>query len=205
MTTTNTTSSLLELPPELRNYIYELVLVEPSTIKLVTLRDAWDISKVRRPTMAGICKQIRQEALPIYYERNTFELYIGALSPGMSGPNSFIFLRKWLGMIGAANIKLVKRVIVSSASWLDERAIRLYFEKHSCYDYSEEIALYWEGVTEDRLCDGGANNLFSVGVSERLSPRRSARIRRSEACKAWRLRGKALRGMWLYGNTLAAT
>jgi hypothetical protein len=61
----------LELPAELRNYIYELIL---PLNKLIIIR--WDI-RPASPAIARTNQQTRCESFPIFYRRNT--LYIAAL------------------------------------------------------------------------------------------------------------------------------
>ena len=80
---------LLELPPELRNCIYELAL--PSNLFIA--KKSWDHNlRVKdpnykvpgtfytkdfphiEPALLHACSQIRQEALPIYHSRQNFEI-----------------------------------------------------------------------------------------------------------------------------------
>lgn len=67
----------LGLPPEIRNTIYRLVLVQPSIIEL---RDVWR-GELSRPNQSGFwkqppmllsCLQIRFEALEMYFVENVF-------------------------------------------------------------------------------------------------------------------------------------
>lgn len=57
---------LLELPAELRNYIYELVVSEP---EIVAIRGC-----VQQPGLTRTKRQIRAETITLYYETNTFQL-----------------------------------------------------------------------------------------------------------------------------------
>ncbi|KAK5704352.1 hypothetical protein LTR97_003370 [Elasticomyces elasticus] len=68
-----TCSRLLDLPPELRNAIYEYALVihQPITISKT--------SQWTQPGLLRACKQIRQEAAPIYYGMNQFHIYCPSL------------------------------------------------------------------------------------------------------------------------------
>ncbi|KAK0356105.1 hypothetical protein LTR91_009206 [Friedmanniomyces endolithicus] len=59
---------LLKLPPELRNAIYSYVLVDPPEV-LVTYH--W-----RPPALLSMSKQIRREALKIYFAENIFRIDI---------------------------------------------------------------------------------------------------------------------------------
>ncbi|KAK0301115.1 hypothetical protein LTS00_000264 [Friedmanniomyces endolithicus] len=65
---------LLRLPPELRNAIYSYVLVDPPEV-LVT--NHW-----RPPALFSMSKQVRREALKIYFAENIFRIDMYALIPG---------------------------------------------------------------------------------------------------------------------------
>ncbi|KAK4542260.1 hypothetical protein LTR36_006913 [Oleoguttula mirabilis] len=58
---------LKTIPREIRDYIYQLALSQPSDIILPT---------ERKPALLGVCQQIREEAKPIYYAVNTFRATI---------------------------------------------------------------------------------------------------------------------------------
>lgn len=58
---------LLELPAELRNRIYRLVLHRNKHIQVAT-------TGYEREDMLSTCRQIRQEAIKIYYYENTFRV-----------------------------------------------------------------------------------------------------------------------------------
>lgn len=60
---------LLDLPAELRNDIYRLVVLQTDDIVVST-------EGINEPPLLKACKQIRVEALPIYYAENSFELQI---------------------------------------------------------------------------------------------------------------------------------
>lgn len=55
---------LLELPPELRNHIYEFVLVSPD--------EALIMKNSSSPALLRTCRQIREEASSLYYGQNIF-------------------------------------------------------------------------------------------------------------------------------------
>ncbi|TKA75986.1 hypothetical protein B0A55_03254 [Friedmanniomyces simplex] len=65
----------LTLPPELRNHIYELALVDTNPISIpwmYMLRS----KEPSEPSLLRTCHRIRDEALPIFYSSNTFETSI---------------------------------------------------------------------------------------------------------------------------------
>ncbi|KAK3722639.1 hypothetical protein LTR37_002209 [Vermiconidia calcicola] len=61
-------SPLLELPGELRNRFYGYVLVD-DIIKL-------DSTRHTEPELLHTCKQVRKEAIRIYYAENRFEILV---------------------------------------------------------------------------------------------------------------------------------
>ena len=60
-------SRLLSLPPEIRNSIYRLCVVEEEWIHLCA-----DHPRPKPPTLLQICSQVRKEAIDIYHGENTF-------------------------------------------------------------------------------------------------------------------------------------
>lgn len=60
---------LTRLPPELRNLIYEMVLLRSTPIRIRTWRRDF---VGRQAPLLKTCRQIRNEALPIFYQSNTF-------------------------------------------------------------------------------------------------------------------------------------
>ncbi|KAK5120783.1 hypothetical protein LTR85_005849 [Meristemomyces frigidus] len=57
---------LLSIPPEIRNYIYGLALTESDDIVVPSS------GKLSQPALLRVCKQVRTEALAIYYASNNF-------------------------------------------------------------------------------------------------------------------------------------
>ena len=78
----------MKLPAELRNRIYELVLIHVGPIhvrarhfKNIVLRDVLVPKRRvrwREPGLLTVSKQIRDEAMAIYYERNAFHVYVAS-------------------------------------------------------------------------------------------------------------------------------
>ncbi|KAK5688677.1 hypothetical protein LTS10_000655 [Elasticomyces elasticus] len=66
---------LLTIPPEIRNEIYELALIEPHSIKVASGVDSKHMTNqcdpisptLAPPGLLRTCQQIRDEALPVYY------------------------------------------------------------------------------------------------------------------------------------------
>jgi hypothetical protein len=111
------TCLFLKLPPELRNRIYELVLVEEKPIQISTwaqsqkpCRPSWCdlmhtldgqlIAHLREPSVLEVCKQIRTEGLPIFYGQNVF---FG------DTPDSHRWV-EWLAQLGPKKRAMVKNM-----------------------------------------------------------------------------------------------
>lgn len=63
-------SRLFEIPPELRNNIYTLVLTETSDIIIP------ESAKLAPPSLLRVCRQIRHEAIKLYYAENSFRVFV---------------------------------------------------------------------------------------------------------------------------------
>ncbi|KXT05816.1 hypothetical protein AC578_1099 [Pseudocercospora eumusae] len=63
----------LELPPELRNQIYEYCMSDADHL---TQRDR-DLATLRIPTISRVCRQLRQESMGYLFENRAFDLYVG--------------------------------------------------------------------------------------------------------------------------------
>ena len=64
-----TGSRLLALPPEIRDHIYSLAVVEVKPIELLNVRPF-----LTEPGLLATSRQIRAEATPIFYGENVFQL-----------------------------------------------------------------------------------------------------------------------------------
>ena len=71
----------LDLPAELRNRIYNLVLADSDRVT-ITLKTKHTTGY---PAITKISRQIRSEVLPIFYCATTFELLFHSTSPGIAG------------------------------------------------------------------------------------------------------------------------
>ena len=70
--------ALLLLPAEIRNRIYELVLVTRSPVTIRATKYHRASIKHVEPGLLLSCRQIRNECLKIHYERNTFHFFCAA-------------------------------------------------------------------------------------------------------------------------------
>lgn len=92
-------SPLARLPAELRNYIYELVLIETQPIEV-----NWGYSNLWiAPPLLQTCRQARSEAAPIYYSGSTFTIM---------HVNTQTKLEAWLRTIGPDARRFLRQVRV---------------------------------------------------------------------------------------------
>ncbi|TKA83340.1 hypothetical protein B0A55_00622 [Friedmanniomyces simplex] len=76
-------SHLLALPPELRNRIYELVLVAENALiyyYYLSLHKniGSTVPQARQPALTRVSKELRHQALAIFYGQNTFDITLHA-------------------------------------------------------------------------------------------------------------------------------
>lgn len=89
-------SPLLDLPPELRNIIYEFALQWAAAIRVP------GISHQAATSLLSTCRQIRTEASPLYYKLNRFRTSIAA-----HGGSSVLV---WLQILGQERCRLMRRL-----------------------------------------------------------------------------------------------
>jgi hypothetical protein len=104
MSTSTQTCKFFDLPPELRNHIYELVLLDTDVEYVV---DNWDWEF---PSLLHVCTQIRSEALGLYYSRTMFYLTCDDWQDGMLFCNTMIV--KWLRALSTTALNALKKVIM---------------------------------------------------------------------------------------------
>lgn len=66
MASQNPNASLLGIAPELRNRIYEYALISRESINV------FKVYNCKQPDLLKVCRQIRNEAISVYYTDNTF-------------------------------------------------------------------------------------------------------------------------------------
>lgn len=88
----------MELPAELRVHIYELLLRE---VEVTPIRS-------QRPAITQASQQLREEALPVYYEVSRFAVEYDLRTRSLGGCAAEV--RKWAETIRPARLKLVREV-----------------------------------------------------------------------------------------------
>lgn len=109
-------TSFLDLPPEIRNTIYELAL----RLENANNYDyEWYGVRPNQPVLTQTCRQIRLEALPMFYATTRFS---GGLCFGWSEnwPVEDIGWLRWLKAIGPERSKLL-RCLVLYCEWHDNQ------------------------------------------------------------------------------------
>ena len=122
--------ALLALPPELRNVIYEHTLISDEPIQIHRTHSAETITPTSPHPLLHVCRQIRNEASPIYYSGNIFQIRI------WWAQNAEEVLGHWLSVLTDEDHGCV-------------RCVRLDDGKEGWW-CGEGCAEYWEQVIEGR-------------------------------------------------------
>lgn len=118
---------LFRLPAELRNRIYELVLMfrHPLGAHRDLMGD-WEAEmtpcNVAQPALARTCRAIRSESLPIFYAQNTFVVTLEL-------PEEERAVRLWLEAIGGRNRGYLGRLFVERGEYRSYFLRVVYFHR----------------------------------------------------------------------------
>lgn len=122
----------LDLPRELRDYIYEATLrVDELHIPSACWHPGAKFAE--QPALIRVCCQIRQEALPLFYQLNTFVAHIHRAD--------FSYSLSYINIIGSSNVRNLRRVDLR----VGDRGIAL-----TCGAGLLDF-VRWYSVTEERL------------------------------------------------------
>ena len=131
---------ILTLPPELRNRIYELVLIENTRIDTYTWNQRPTKEHLRgnsrvdfleyrsEPALVQTCTTIREEGLPVFYGSNIFESIL----------NKQTVWQYWLSNLRPEKSKMIRHLRVDNGSFdcqSVEEAFRMLSDAHA---YIEE-------------------------------------------------------------------
>ncbi|KAF7189273.1 hypothetical protein HII31_09426 [Pseudocercospora fuligena] len=104
-------SPLQKLAPELRNRIYEAVLVSDSCL-VTTCENAWFgpiLPTATQPLITKVCKQMREETLRLFYNSNTFQILLQIPGNDANTPSKqTLDARNWLLKVDPECHKSVK-------------------------------------------------------------------------------------------------
>ncbi|KAK5692717.1 hypothetical protein LTR17_025348, partial [Elasticomyces elasticus] len=101
--------SLLGLPAELRNHIFELALVSKNARVSIYLQGGhFTPPSATQPGISRTNRQLRQETLPIFYGQNAFEIHPSD-RPGL------LACKTWVQAI-AAQLELIRTLVITPFS-----------------------------------------------------------------------------------------
>jgi hypothetical protein len=102
----------LELPREIRDAIYEYVVIKKDSVITMLSNAHCHNSQVSaaQPAISYVNKQIRKESLQCFYKKNTFtaELFF---------PDDLQIAQNWVFALGDEKIGLIRRVLLSNWSY----------------------------------------------------------------------------------------
>lgn len=120
-------TSLLALPPEIRQQIYDLVVINRPEhmdrrhqINIIPSYTAAQHSIQQQPALSCVCRTLRREVLPFYYAKNTFMISLDGVTVRKQGRtilNSDAYFLKWLRAIGQRRCEDIRAIAVYVHSW----------------------------------------------------------------------------------------
>ena len=116
-------SPFLNLPAEIRNIIYDLVLVKAKPISVTDSQSVHTPAGIKRgvkqPSLLRVCRAIRAETLSVFYSGNNFTI-------GLSD----YYGMDWLQDMPRSNRALVKSVLIPVKVW--QSAMQCAYENAGC-------------------------------------------------------------------------
>ncbi|KAK3636520.1 hypothetical protein LTR56_014146 [Elasticomyces elasticus] len=112
------TPPFLRLPAELRNTIYELVLPRDKHYtprRTASSHECRNLEPVDNPALLATCRQIRDEALPMFYDTNSFNLWMGDWG-SIFGENRFPDTLVWLQSMSAGTVASMTKLTMHGAA-----------------------------------------------------------------------------------------
>lgn len=109
MSSTTLRKGFLDLPPEIRDTIYEYVVIKDDSV-ITMLSNAHCFQSEISAAQPAICyvnKQIRQESLATFYKRNIFTAEV-------SFSDDLQTARNWVFALGDEKVALLRKVLLSS-------------------------------------------------------------------------------------------
>lgn len=106
----STPRGFLDLPQELRDEIYQYVLIKDhAVITLLSNEDCKSQISAAQPPICYVSKQIRSEALPIFYRSNNF-------AAELADDEDLETLQNWFATIGKQNVKDLRVLSLSACT-----------------------------------------------------------------------------------------
>lgn len=113
-------SPLSKLPPELRNIIYEHIVVNNDKIKVRDFYAGKRTSVAKPPSILHACRQIRGEASPLYYGLNTFDM--------QSYEGNDKMLCRWLAGLEAQDRSHLREIRLDD-TWYEEDQVQARIQR----------------------------------------------------------------------------
>ncbi|KAF2165399.1 hypothetical protein M409DRAFT_24249 [Zasmidium cellare ATCC 36951] len=136
----NAASRLLRLPAEIRNQIYQLLVVQDTTIEVIERGSRYRLSPdLKQPPLSLVCRQIRHEVLSVFYSENTFNITIVNRRFGI---NCELVIVHWLRNLSEAHQKALGSIGICTT--LSSPAV---ISRKGC---SSELY----NLADDRVCGG---------------------------------------------------
>ncbi|KAK4959837.1 hypothetical protein LTR10_002725 [Elasticomyces elasticus] len=137
-----TPSRLLDLPPEIRNQICTLAVTATVSLLVPATCDHVGWQDAAQPAITRVNRQIRKEALPIFYCENIFEAHVHSLDFG--------YFLSFMQIIGPQNIRNMRNVKVSTpadSSIMDCAVGLLDFVRWCATNQDCEEITVWQGTS----------------------------------------------------------
>lgn len=157
-------TALMDLPAEIRNHIYELVLVKHAAIDISITIGKFDSfarrmsASCKQPALTRVSQALRRETLPMFYGENSFKINLAIMLPEPCYSRKFSDITiRWLCCIGATNRRLMNTIRIWSYVGSEEQAKQLSeLRKHGISakpeEQVEETGCGWYGTGS--LCFG---------------------------------------------------
>ena len=109
------------MPRELRDRIYEFAVRhpkrEPILIGIDYFAAAWTFNMIwssgtHQPNITKVCRQLRSEALPLYYQLNEFAVSLEEPTDELDGDFGEAYFARWLKSIGPRNFMYIRKLTV---------------------------------------------------------------------------------------------
>lgn len=127
-------SRLLQLPPEIRNRIYEAVLLKYEMVDI--------LRGTRVPPVLRTCHQIRYEASGIYYART---ILVISAAPAFSKTNFIGYICKWLKALRPMDRSAIRTI------YLDDDYYHVEEASEDLRSYEQHFAQHEASVSADVL------------------------------------------------------
>ncbi|KAK3114779.1 hypothetical protein LTR53_006556 [Teratosphaeriaceae sp. CCFEE 6253] len=118
----------LDLPRELRHEIYEFVVVEH---KIFIRPDS--VTGREQPDLAMVCRQVREEVLPVFYGKNTFAIDLTP-SPRTAGTDGLKTAAAWARAIGNQSSAFPASSISFIRHWIFDYAAPVFINSDEADD-----------------------------------------------------------------------